>query len=70
MIILLSLGYIFTEPLMGILTQYDASQMDLPVTLARITLIQALLHGALGHCYRHPAVKTTLHLAGYRCSPL
>lgn len=42
MIILLSLGYIFTEPLMGILTQYDASQMDLPVTLARITLIQAL----------------------------
>ncbi len=42
MIIMLSLGYIFTEPLMGLLTQYDASQMALPVSLARITLIQAL----------------------------
>lgn len=42
MAVLLVLGYIFTQPLMGVLTQYTAEQMWLPVALARITLIQAL----------------------------
>ena len=42
MVVLLVLGYIFTQPLMGVLTQYTAEQMWLPVALARITLIQAL----------------------------
>ena len=40
--ILLVLGFIFTEQLMGVLTQYTSEQMWLPVALTRVTLLQAL----------------------------
>lgn len=42
MVIFLTLGFIFTEPLMRLLTQFSPEQMALPVALARITMVQAM----------------------------
>ena len=42
MLVGLTISYIFTEPLMDLLTQYSPEELKLPVLLARITLIQAL----------------------------
>jgi len=43
MTVFLALGFIFTRSLLGVLTQYAADQMWLPVALTRITLAQAML---------------------------
>jgi putative peptidoglycan lipid II flippase len=42
MVVFLVLGFIFTEPLMSLLTQFSQEQMALPVAMARITMAQAL----------------------------
>ena len=40
--IMIVLSFFFTQQLLGVLTQYTADQMWLPVALTRITLLQAL----------------------------
>ena len=70
MIVLVVLAFIFTYPLLGLLTSYDAEAMHLPVVLTRITLIQALFMAlsaiATGilQSYQHftwPALGTLLY---------
>ena len=72
MIVLVTLAFIFTYPLLGLLTSYDRAAMSLPVTLTRITLIQALFMAlsaiATGilQSYQHftwPAIGTLLYNA-------
>ena len=72
MIVLVVLAFIFTYPLLGLLTSYDHEAMRLPVILTRITLIQALFMAlsaiATGilQSYQHftwPAIGTLLYNA-------
>lgn len=72
MIVLVLLAFVFTYPLLGMLTSYDHEAMRLPVTLTRITLVQALFMAlsaiATGilQSYQHftwPAIGTLLYNA-------
>lgn len=42
MVVLLTLGFIFTEQLLGLITQFDGAKIELTKTLTRITLVQAM----------------------------
>lgn len=72
MVVLVALAFVFTYPLLGLLTSYDHEAMRLPVILTRITLIQALFMAlsaiATGilQSYQHftwPAIGTLLYNA-------